>query len=90
MVNILVLGEAYDKVFNHLDMLHAPLEEKGFTCAKQVKPYYYWKTPTISPLEIVLALRSKVSLIPVTVSYDCLLRVNAAGTKLQLMKDYNC
>ncbi|GJT46918.1 hypothetical protein Tco_0955633 [Tanacetum coccineum] len=28
MVNILVLGEAYDKVFNHLDMLHAPLEGK--------------------------------------------------------------
>ncbi|GJR23943.1 hypothetical protein Tco_0972470 [Tanacetum coccineum] len=33
--------EAYDKVFNHLDMLNAPLEGKGFTCAKQVKPYYY-------------------------------------------------
>ncbi|GJR75867.1 hypothetical protein Tco_0088232 [Tanacetum coccineum] len=28
MVNILVLEEAYDKVFNHLDMLHAPLEGK--------------------------------------------------------------
>ncbi|GJV66498.1 putative ribonuclease H-like domain-containing protein [Tanacetum coccineum] len=28
MVNILVSGEAYDKVFNHLDMLHAPLEGK--------------------------------------------------------------
>ncbi|GKA99607.1 hypothetical protein Tco_0827601 [Tanacetum coccineum] len=28
MVNILVSGEAYDKVFNYLDMLHAPLEEK--------------------------------------------------------------
>ncbi|GJU09927.1 ALP1-like protein [Tanacetum coccineum] len=28
MVNILVLGEAYDKVFNHLDMLHASLEVK--------------------------------------------------------------
>ncbi|GJY74854.1 LAZ1 homolog 1-like protein isoform X2 [Tanacetum coccineum] len=29
MVNIFVLGEAYNKVFNHLDMLHAPLEGKG-------------------------------------------------------------
>ncbi|GJX86554.1 hypothetical protein Tco_0337328 [Tanacetum coccineum] len=29
MVNILVSGEAYDKVFNHLDMLHASLEVKG-------------------------------------------------------------
>ncbi|GJR14790.1 hypothetical protein Tco_0797442 [Tanacetum coccineum] len=28
MVNILVSGEAYDKVFNHLDMLHATLESK--------------------------------------------------------------
>ncbi|GJR32903.1 hypothetical protein Tco_1109135 [Tanacetum coccineum] len=39
MVNILVLGEEYDKVFNHLDMLNAPFEGKVFTCAKQVKPY---------------------------------------------------
>ncbi|GJY14309.1 hypothetical protein Tco_0383618 [Tanacetum coccineum] len=29
MVNILVSREAYDKVFNHLDMLHAPLEGKS-------------------------------------------------------------
>ncbi|GJW83081.1 hypothetical protein Tco_0156226 [Tanacetum coccineum] len=28
MVNILVLGKEYDKVFNYLDMLHAPLEGK--------------------------------------------------------------
>ncbi|GJZ51199.1 putative ribonuclease H-like domain-containing protein, partial [Tanacetum coccineum] len=28
MVNILVSGEEYDIVFNHLDMLHAPLEGK--------------------------------------------------------------
>ncbi|GJT91606.1 putative reverse transcriptase domain-containing protein [Tanacetum coccineum] len=28
MVNILVSGEEYDKVFNHLDMLNAPLEGK--------------------------------------------------------------
>ncbi|GJV16141.1 RNA-directed DNA polymerase, eukaryota [Tanacetum coccineum] len=28
MVNILVSGEAYDKAFNHLDMLHAPLMGK--------------------------------------------------------------
>ncbi|GKD14346.1 retrovirus-related pol polyprotein from transposon TNT 1-94 [Tanacetum coccineum] len=41
MVNMLVSREEYDKVFNHLDMLNAPLEGKGFTCAKQVKPYYY-------------------------------------------------
>nr|GEU33175.1 reverse transcriptase domain-containing protein [Tanacetum cinerariifolium] len=27
MVNILVSGEEYDKVFNHLDMLHAPFEK---------------------------------------------------------------
>ncbi|GJR09480.1 hypothetical protein Tco_0792132 [Tanacetum coccineum] len=39
MVNILVLGEEYDKVFNHLDILNAPFEGKVFTCAKQVKPY---------------------------------------------------
>nr|GEV32540.1 zinc finger, CCHC-type [Tanacetum cinerariifolium] len=39
MVNILVSGEEYDKVFNHLDMLNAPFEGKVFTCAKQVKPY---------------------------------------------------
>nr|GEW27858.1 retrovirus-related Pol polyprotein from transposon TNT 1-94 [Tanacetum cinerariifolium] len=29
MVNILVSKEEYDKVFNHLDMLNAPFEEKG-------------------------------------------------------------
>ncbi|GJV47893.1 hypothetical protein Tco_1438105 [Tanacetum coccineum] len=29
MVNILLSGKEYDKVFNHLDMLHAPLEGKG-------------------------------------------------------------
>ncbi|GJW10767.1 hypothetical protein Tco_1576594 [Tanacetum coccineum] len=34
MVNILVSGEAYDKVFNHLDMLHAPLEGKMFNDVK--------------------------------------------------------
>ncbi|GJY51800.1 hypothetical protein Tco_0442647 [Tanacetum coccineum] len=28
MVNILVSGEEYDKVFNHLDMLNAPFEGK--------------------------------------------------------------
>ncbi|GJZ97858.1 hypothetical protein Tco_0670311 [Tanacetum coccineum] len=28
MVNILVSGEEYDKVFNHLDMLNAPFERK--------------------------------------------------------------
>nr|GEX34637.1 hypothetical protein [Tanacetum cinerariifolium] len=39
MVNILVLGEEYDKVFNYLDMLNAPFEGKVFTCANQVKPY---------------------------------------------------
>ncbi|GJW21691.1 hypothetical protein Tco_0032313 [Tanacetum coccineum] len=41
MVNILVSGKEYDKVFNHLDMLNAPLEGKVYTCAKQVKLYYY-------------------------------------------------
>ncbi|GKE10663.1 hypothetical protein Tco_1414214 [Tanacetum coccineum] len=41
MVNILVSGKEYDKVFNHLDMLNAPLEGKGFTYTKQAKPYYY-------------------------------------------------
>ncbi|GKE75870.1 hypothetical protein Tco_1537911, partial [Tanacetum coccineum] len=30
MVNILVSGEEYDKVFNHLDMLNAPLEGNVF------------------------------------------------------------
>nr|GEV64865.1 hypothetical protein [Tanacetum cinerariifolium] len=39
MVNILVLGEEYDKVFKHLDMLNASFEGKVFTYAKQVKPY---------------------------------------------------
>nr|GEV03526.1 hypothetical protein [Tanacetum cinerariifolium] len=39
MVNILVLGEKYDKVFNRLDMLNAQFKGKVFTCAKQVKPY---------------------------------------------------
>nr|GEU53493.1 putative reverse transcriptase domain-containing protein [Tanacetum cinerariifolium] len=39
MVNILVLEEEYDKVFNHLNMLNTPFEGKVFTCAKQVKPY---------------------------------------------------
>ncbi|GJY68841.1 hypothetical protein Tco_0471823 [Tanacetum coccineum] len=34
MVNILVSGEEYDKVFNHLDMLNAPLEGKIITTAK--------------------------------------------------------
>ncbi|GJS25153.1 hypothetical protein Tco_0453785 [Tanacetum coccineum] len=34
MVNILVSGEEYDKVFNHLDMLNAPLED--FTTAKSL------------------------------------------------------
>ncbi|GKC68815.1 hypothetical protein Tco_1101413 [Tanacetum coccineum] len=46
MVNILVSGEEYDKVFNHLDMLNAPFEGKVFTYAKQVNPYgnlRHWK-----------------------------------------------
>ncbi|GJU08443.1 hypothetical protein Tco_1124873 [Tanacetum coccineum] len=34
MVNTLVSGEEYDKVFNHLDMLNAPFKEKVFTTAK--------------------------------------------------------
>ncbi|GJY77693.1 hypothetical protein Tco_0483494 [Tanacetum coccineum] len=34
MVNTLVSGEEYDKVFNHLDMLNAPFEEKVFTTTK--------------------------------------------------------
>ncbi|GJS45690.1 hypothetical protein Tco_0595811 [Tanacetum coccineum] len=37
MVNILVSGEEYDKVFNHLDMLNAPLEGKVFTTDIQEK-----------------------------------------------------
>ncbi|GJX67411.1 hypothetical protein Tco_0303138 [Tanacetum coccineum] len=38
MVNILVSGEEYDIVFNHLDMLHAPLEGKVliFTTTKSL------------------------------------------------------
>ncbi|GJZ15847.1 hypothetical protein Tco_0551524 [Tanacetum coccineum] len=28
MVFVATVGEEYDKVFNHLDMLHAPLEKK--------------------------------------------------------------
>ncbi|GKA50434.1 hypothetical protein Tco_0743507 [Tanacetum coccineum] len=46
MVFVTTVGEEYDKVFNHLDMLNAPFEGKVFTCAKQVKPYgnlRYWK-----------------------------------------------
>ncbi|GJW14020.1 hypothetical protein Tco_0018153 [Tanacetum coccineum] len=39
MVFATTVGEEYDKVFNHLDMLNAPFEGKVFTCAKQVKPY---------------------------------------------------
>nr|GEW45000.1 hypothetical protein [Tanacetum cinerariifolium] len=39
MVSVTIVGEEYDKVFNYLDMLNAPFEEKVFTCAKQVKPY---------------------------------------------------
>ncbi|GJT44299.1 hypothetical protein Tco_0953014 [Tanacetum coccineum] len=35
MVFVTTIGEEYDKVFNHLDMLNAPLEGKGFiTTAK--------------------------------------------------------
>ncbi|GJR17856.1 hypothetical protein Tco_0966383 [Tanacetum coccineum] len=29
-IQAMISGEAYDKVFNHLDMLHASLEVKGF------------------------------------------------------------
>nr|GEV73512.1 copia protein [Tanacetum cinerariifolium] len=39
MVFVTTVGEEYDKVFNHLDMLNAPFKGKVFTCAKQVKPY---------------------------------------------------
>nr|GEU96127.1 hypothetical protein [Tanacetum cinerariifolium] len=39
MVFVTIVGEEYDKVFNHLDMLNAPFKGKVFTCAKQVKPY---------------------------------------------------
>nr|GEU33388.1 copia protein [Tanacetum cinerariifolium] len=39
MVFVATVGKEYDKVFNHLDILNAPFEEKVFTCAKQVKPY---------------------------------------------------
>ncbi|GJT87247.1 hypothetical protein Tco_1068964 [Tanacetum coccineum] len=40
MVNILVSGEAYDKVFNHLDMLHASLEVKGGGYRATAPGYY--------------------------------------------------
>nr|GEU77422.1 ribonuclease H-like domain-containing protein [Tanacetum cinerariifolium] len=39
MVFVTTVGEEYDKVFNHLDMLNVPFKEKVFTCTKQVKPY---------------------------------------------------
>ncbi|GJZ37596.1 hypothetical protein Tco_0583787 [Tanacetum coccineum] len=39
MVNILLSGKEYDKVFNHLDMLHAPLKGKGFITT--ASHYYY-------------------------------------------------
>ncbi|GJY50532.1 hypothetical protein Tco_0441379 [Tanacetum coccineum] len=41
MVKILVSGEAYDKVFNHLDMLHASLEGESY---KEPSCYLH-KTP---------------------------------------------
>ncbi|GJY35115.1 hypothetical protein Tco_0420493 [Tanacetum coccineum] len=51
MVNILVSGEEYDKVFNHLDMLNAPLED--FTTTKNMSSntsdYIY---PTIVPSDV--------------------------------------
>ncbi|GKA31705.1 hypothetical protein Tco_0718010 [Tanacetum coccineum] len=37
MVNILVSGEAYDKVFNRLDMLHAPLKGKEMDIIKKAE-----------------------------------------------------
>nr|GEV74161.1 retrovirus-related Pol polyprotein from transposon TNT 1-94 [Tanacetum cinerariifolium] len=49
MVNILVSGKEYDKVFNHLNMLNAPFEGKVFTCSKQVKPYIMRKK--LDPME---------------------------------------
>nr|GEZ29974.1 hypothetical protein [Tanacetum cinerariifolium] len=39
MVFVTTIGEEYDKVCKHLDMLNAPFERKVFTCANQVKPY---------------------------------------------------
>nr|GEX65842.1 serine/arginine-rich splicing factor RS2Z33-like isoform X1 [Tanacetum cinerariifolium] len=41
IVFVTTVGEEYDIVFNHLYMSNAPIEEKVFTCAKQVKPYWY-------------------------------------------------
>ncbi|GKC64305.1 hypothetical protein Tco_1096903, partial [Tanacetum coccineum] len=60
MVNILVSGEAYDKVFNHLDMLHAPLEGKVLilTTANQETPGDLTTGDHLSP-------KVKVFLIPI-------------------------
>ncbi|GJS33183.1 putative reverse transcriptase domain-containing protein [Tanacetum coccineum] len=51
MLNILVSGEAYDKVFNQLDMLHAPLEGKA-PCTDHHPSY--WRGSLLEGIDIIV------------------------------------
>ncbi|GJY67248.1 putative ribonuclease H-like domain-containing protein [Tanacetum coccineum] len=56
MVNILVSGEAYDKVFNHLDMLHAPLEGKVLILTTAKSRDSFHNRRLINPRELFRAM----------------------------------
>ncbi|GJQ98696.1 uncharacterized mitochondrial protein-like protein [Tanacetum coccineum] len=52
------IREAYDKVFNHLDMLHAPLEGKGGV------PLYLWTECVLTATHLINRLPSSVLQVP--------------------------
>nr|GEV00644.1 hypothetical protein [Tanacetum cinerariifolium] len=69
MVNILVLEEEYDKVFNHLDMLHTPFKFAAYQYfvifdprIKRSLHYYCWSSWKRLSVEVSTA----------DASYDCL------------------
>ncbi|GJT18661.1 hypothetical protein Tco_0877367 [Tanacetum coccineum] len=63
MVNILVSGEAYDKVFNHLDMLHAPLEGKLKWVGEKIRLFHSLKIRFEDVQELVEVLEVKIMIL---------------------------
>nr|GEU47016.1 xylulose kinase-1 [Tanacetum cinerariifolium] len=83
MVFVTTVGEEYDKVFNHLDMLNAPFEGKVFTYAKQVKPYVIVNGDSFSPVASA-SVGAEGPIPPKTIKQK-LVRKNELKAKITLM-----
>ncbi|GJY40194.1 hypothetical protein Tco_0427464 [Tanacetum coccineum] len=77
MVNILVSGEEYDIVFNHLDMLHAPLEGKDLC----VSCYPNQVSPLESNLGKLMSLPQSLEKLP----EDSLMEVKEFGVLIMTL-----